>query len=412
MTDPSKSTLTDAPEVVGRLAADAAPRRWSRVRLPRMRVLHVLSSTNQLYSGIGRNLFELVSRMSDRADFEFAIDDQVEKNVDLLRDFCSRHGLTAHIGRAQASPRSLDVLNVDLPRLLKQGCWDAIECLCWANSSTNDCLLDQKGAAILGYTPHNQPIWSVPMSPEQAANTERVHRLMLHHSHVIFCDSPSERQQLEHESGRVGKSVHLPIGCDFELFRPGPLERRPQLLFVGDAAEPRKRIDRVLSVFAKLRRRHPELRLVFVGNKRERVRELIPPELRSACELRGYVSEAELRQAYAESLGLFLLSNCEAFGIPILEAMASGTPVFLSRLEETFSLFGAFRGAHFCPAEDLDETHRIVEFHLARGRECIREAIDDREALRAAFDWNAIAARKWEALAAAWYHDHRSRQAS
>ena len=99
-----------------------------------------------------------------------------------------------------------------------------------------------------------------------------------------------------------------------------------------------------------------ELRLVFIGNKRERVRGTDPTRASSSCELRGYVSEAELRQAYAESLGLFLLSDCEAFGIPILEALASGTPVFLSRLGEMVSLFGPFRGAHFCPADSVEGT--------------------------------------------------------
>jgi hypothetical protein len=39
--------------------------------------------------------------------------------------------------------------------------------------------------------------------------------------------------------------------------------------------------------------------------------------VRSACELRGYVTEAELQRAYSESVGLLLLSDFEAFGLPI-----------------------------------------------------------------------------------------------
>jgi glycosyltransferase involved in cell wall biosynthesis len=410
MTGPANAILADAP---GRSPAHGivAPLGERGGRLPKMRVLHALSSTNQLYSGVGRNLFELVARLSDRIIFEFAIDDHVSKNVDLLRRFCDRHGFVTHVGKARISPESLDVLNEDLPGLLGQDRWEVIECLCWANASTNAAVLENLGDAILGYTPHDQPISSVPMSTAQAVNTRAVHERVLRRADVIFCDSGAERRRLELESGGRGKCLFLPIGCDLDDFRPGPTERAPQLLFVGDAAEPRKRIDRILAVFGRLRQRHPQLRLIFIGNKSDRVRELIPIELQSACELRGYVDEAELRRAYAESLGLFLLSDCEAFGIPILEALASGTPVFLSRLDETRSLFGSYPAAHFCPADDLDGTLDVIERTLARGTAAIREAIDSRESLRAAFDWDVIATDKWRSLGAAWYQKCKNRLA-
>ena len=80
-----------------------------------------------------------------------------------------------------------------------------------------------------------------------------------------------------------------------------------------------------------------------------------------------------MRAAYAESSGLILLSDFEAFGIPILEALACATPVFLSRLDPTQSLFGTYRAAHFCDADDLDATARVIEDALARGPGSISE---------------------------------------
>ena len=197
--------------------------------------------------------------------------------------------------------------------------------------------------------------------------------------------------------------IYLPLGCDFEIFRPGPLSRRPQLLFVGDLAEHRKRIDRVLAVFARLRQRRPQLRLVLVGSRTEKVRDRIPPELHSACELRGYVSEQELRHLYTGSQGLVLLSDYEAFGMPILEALASGTPVFLTLQDETHSIFRSFRGAHFCTPDDMEGTLALIDRTLARGPEAIEEVLDDRPRLEATFSWEVLSARKWNALAAAWY---------
>ena len=48
------------------IAIDAESTRWTGA--PRMRALCVLESTNQLYSGIGRNLFETARRLAESAD--------------------------------------------------------------------------------------------------------------------------------------------------------------------------------------------------------------------------------------------------------------------------------------------------------------------------------------------------------
>ena len=199
----------------------------------------------------------------------------------------------------------------------------------------------------------------------------------------------------------------LPLGCDFETFHSGNPERKAQLLFVGDLSEPRKRFDRVVALMQRLRIARPGLRLVVIGNRSERAGEAIPDDLRGACELRGYASESALRAAYGESLGLVLLSEFEAFGIPILESLASGTPVFLSRIAPTFSLFRECRGAHFCPADNLDLTAEIVARVLDRGEASIKEAVADRGRLAASYDWDRLATAKWSHISAAWFGRNR-----
>ncbi|MBX6313214.1 MAG: glycosyltransferase family 4 protein [Isosphaeraceae bacterium] len=368
-----------------------------------MRVLYVLSSSNQMYSGIGRNVFELTARLMDRARFEFAIDDRNPKNLALVGRFCRQHSLPLHIGRGRSVPEALDDFNEDLPALLREYRWDAIEFVCWANAATNDAVLREAGDTVLIYTPHFQPTWTCPTTPSQAEFIERVHRLALQRADAILCVSPQERDELSAAVRGEGEYHYIANGCDFGAFRPGPPRRRPQLLFVGDLAEPRKRFDRVLAVFRRVLRARPEMRLVVVGNRSDSARDLIPPDLRHACDLRGYVEEAILRRAYAESQGLFLLSDFEAFGIPVLEALASGTPVFLSQQEATESLFGTYPGACFCNPDDPDATADMVLRVLALGQEVIAAVLAGRRRLQAAFDWEVLADRKWDALAAAWF---------
>ena len=373
---------------------------------PRMRVLCVLSSSNQMYSGIGRNVFEVAARLADRVEYTFAIDDRTPRNTDLVVRFGQEHGFPVDVGRGRAVPEALDAGNEDLPALLRARRFDAIECVCWANAATNDALLREAGDAVLAYTPHYQPSWTVPMAPFQAAYTEGVHHRVVRRADVVFCDSPWERVELQAVAPHLGHCRYLPLGCDFARFRPGPPERREQLLFVGDLAEPRKRFDRVLELLAALLRSRPALRLVVIGNRSDEAYGLVPAPLRHAVELRGYVDESALRRAYAESLGLILLSDFEAFGIPILEALACGTPVFLSEQAATRSLFGPFRGAHFCAADDPAATSATVERALADGRDAVAAALADRPRLQATFDWEGLAEQKWRALAAAWFRTH------
>ena len=103
---------------------------------------------------------------------------------------------------------------------------------------------------------------------------------------------------------------------------------------------------------------------------------------------------------------MFLLSEFEAFGIPILEGLVSGTPVFLTDLDVTRSLFETYEGAKFCPGDDPDATFAIVEETLAQGEAAIRETLADRDRLRAAFDWDGLALQKWQVMASAWFTRH------
>ena len=373
---------------------------------PRMRVLSVLSSGNQMYSGIGRAVFELTARLKERAEFEFAIDDLDPRNLNLVLEFGREHGIPVHVGPALTSPKSLDSASATLPALLRRGDWDLVEALCWANSATNALVLRELGDRALVYTPHYQPLWTVPMSPEVARNTDDIHHRMARRADAVLCVSPWERTVVQAQAHGRYHCHHVANGVNTAEYRPGPLLRKSQLLFVGDLAEPRKRFDRILAILPRLLARWPELKLVVIGNGSDKALERIPVELRSACELRGYVDETELRRAYAESRGVMLLSEFEAFGIPILEGLVSGTPVFLTDLKVTRSLFQTFQGAYFCPGDDPDATCAIVEDVLSRGDDAIRETLADRDRLRAAFDWDGLALRKWQVMAAAWFTRH------
>jgi glycosyltransferase involved in cell wall biosynthesis len=108
-----------------------------------------------------------------------------------------------------------------------------------------------------------------------------------------------------------------PLGVD-AAFRPGEA-RDSYVLFVG-SIEPRKN-----PLAAAEAAREAGRRLVVVGPAKD---EALARELgRAGAELRGYVERDELAELYRGAACLVHPSRYEGFGLTIVEAMASGTPV-------------------------------------------------------------------------------------
>ncbi len=110
----------------------------------------------------------------------------------------------------------------------------------------------------------------------------------------------------------------IPCGCDLEFFRPGIKEVRPTVLFVG-TWEGRKRGKLVAEVFERVvRPRIPDARLWMVVDRQVHGR-----GIESFTDIPDIQVADLMRRAW-----LFTMpSTYEGFGVPYIEALASGTPV-------------------------------------------------------------------------------------
>jgi glycosyltransferase involved in cell wall biosynthesis len=105
------------------------------------------------------------------------------------------------------------------------------------------------------------------------------------------------------------------------------------ILYVG-AIQPRKNIPRLLSAYARLKQRGLPYKLVIVGPKAwlsgEAQRALEKHPARDEIIVTGYVQQEDLPDFYNAAAVFVYPSICEGFGLPVLEAMACGSPTITS----------------------------------------------------------------------------------
>ena len=130
---------------------------------------------------------------------------------------------------------------------------------------------------------------------------------------------------------------------------------QPFFLCIG-TLEPRKNFGRILDAFKLLIGRRPELphRLVVVGAYGWKSDQLANSfehgGLKDRVTWTGYCSDSELAYYYREADALIFPSLAEGFGLPILEAMASGTPVITSNCSSMPEVGG--KAALYCDPHD------------------------------------------------------------
>ena len=188
---------------------------------------------------------------------------------------------------------------------------------------------------------------------------------------------------------------HVPIvvaahGVDLERFSPRarawpaglPERSRPYIFFVG-TLEPRKGLDVLLEAFFTLSANDPEIELWIAGQygwgEDQLARSLATHAAAARIRTLGFVSDEQLSALLANARAVAYPSRGEGFGMPVLEALASGAPVVTSRdtvmaeIAGDAALFSAVGDADELAAAltkllDLDERSRQELSTLARQR--------------------------------------------
>lgn len=154
----------------------------------------------------------------------------------------------------------------------------------------------------------------------------------------------------------------------------GVCEKEDYMLYLG-TLEPRKNVEGIIRAFAMLKERGFDYKLVIAGGKGWMYDEIFKLIKRvKDVEYVGYVSDAQKRDLYRKASVFVWPSFYEGFGLPVLEAMAYGTPVVTSNTSSLPEIAG--------DAAVLVDPYSVRD--IARG---IREAIaNEKKLIRKGFE--------------------------
>ena len=207
--------------------------------------------------------------------------------------------------------------------------------------------VNRKRSHSFVYTCHN-PLW-----PEDKVHLgERVVRLVegftMRTSNAVVALNKTMYRAIVEKAGVNGdKVVIIPNGVDVDYFKPGlrntellskfNLEEEDYVLFVGRVS-PEKGVHLLLKAFSHIAQESTDAKLAIVGPLASSFSASeTSPYARTIVEyakrrtpgrviFTGAVNRDELRVLYSNALFLVLPSLAEAFGLVLIEAMASGTP--------------------------------------------------------------------------------------
>ena len=310
-----------------------------------MRVIFNVDAITAPLTGIGRYALELARGLARSEHVEalrlYSAYQWVEDPEHALRSNRTIAAVRRHVPFKSVALEAYTQLRSAMFRLHTRGLGD------WLLHTPNYVLMPFAGPALT--TVHDLSWLAHPEThpPERVRFLERHLPRSLEQASAVLTDSDFIADEITAKLGVARAKLRVvPLGVD-AAYRPrAPRELAPVLarhaladqayLLVVATQEPRKNLARLARAYAalprELRARHP---LVIAGGRgwlnAELERAVASLEARGEVRRLGYVDEAELPLLYAGAHAFAFPSLYEGFGLPVLEAMASGVPVLTSR---------------------------------------------------------------------------------
>ncbi|MHC9539509.1 MAG: glycosyltransferase family 4 protein [Vulcanimicrobiota bacterium] len=222
---------------------------------------------------------------------------------------------------------------------------------------------------------------------------------------AVLVDSEHTRKDVMELLGPPAENVHvIPLGVDELFFRDidedhmQAFRKKHRLeapyFFTVVTPKPHKNAPFIVKAFERFAEKRDDALLVLGGLPGPELKEAVErSSARSRIRIADYISDDELPLFYRGALIFLFASLYEGFGLPPLEAMASGTPVITSNSTSLPEVVGDC-GLYF-DAGTLDEMlHAMIKLYDDRA---LREELSARGRTRAkTFTWERCAEMTYE----------------
>ena len=175
------------------------------------------------------------------------------------------------------------------------------------------------------------PEWAFAGKAQQLLWNSKVRLALAQASRIVTVSEYSRQSIASHFAVNASRIAVLSEGAA-SIFAPTGATEEQFILAVGGIS-PNKNLSVLIEALAELRRDHPDLRLVLVGDylrdgfrsSFERlVQEAAAHGISDAVRFTGYLPDEELVALYNRCLVFAMPSLEEGFGLPLVEAMACG----------------------------------------------------------------------------------------
>jgi glycosyltransferase involved in cell wall biosynthesis len=220
--------------------------------------------------------------------------------------------------------------------------------------------------------------WSHCHPPERVFFMRRELNLTLQRASLLITDSEHTRLELsEYFDYPLDKIRTIPLACSSDFHPREALDTNPILnkfnlkhggytLYAG-TIEPRKNIETLLDSYGMLpdtiKTRYPLVISGYYGWQSDVIHARIEAAVNAGwAHYLGYVANDDLPILFAGARIFVFPSHYEGFGLPVLEAMASGIPVVCSNASSLPEVVGD--AALTCHPLDVDKLNQLIVLGL------------------------------------------------
>lgn len=272
---------------------------------------------------------------------------------------------------------------INLPRHCKKENIDIL--VCPYNTGPLTGPPNAKKIAVIHDLIFMEPRSRLPLSPSGYQNFGRYYRRLVvpqfaKSADAIVTVSEFSKSEIVSKIGVSEHKIHvIPNSIDDYWFQdPVPIDQRGNYFFTVAGEQTSKNVPALLQAFAKSKLSSQGARLVIAGIKAQNHKTF--EEMSKAfgilqnVEFLGFISERDLMNYYRNAKVFVFASTFEGFGIPILEALATGTPVVASNTTSIPEVAGNC-SMYFNP-RDIDEI--AANLHTVWTDEAYRFALANR----------------------------------